>query len=72
MIPNIDFLKAAGFNMIRKHLKVEPRRCDARETPNTRVAPYRTWHWQSRKTVTSFAGCFRLFLMKSARRSFPS
>jgi hypothetical protein len=26
MISDIDFLKAAGFNMIRKHIKVEPRR----------------------------------------------
>jgi hypothetical protein len=26
MISDIDYLKAAGFNMIRKHIKVEPRR----------------------------------------------
>ncbi len=26
MISDIDFLKAAGFNMIRKHIKIEPRR----------------------------------------------
>jgi beta-galactosidase len=26
MVSDIDFLKAAGFNMIRKHIKVEPRR----------------------------------------------
>jgi hypothetical protein len=26
MISDIDFLKASGFNMIRKHIKVEPRR----------------------------------------------
>jgi beta-galactosidase/beta-glucuronidase len=26
MISDIDFLKSAGFNMIRKHIKVEPRR----------------------------------------------
>ncbi len=26
MLSDIEFLKAAGFNMIRKHIKVEPRR----------------------------------------------
>ena len=26
MISDVDFLKAAGFNMIRKHIKIEPRR----------------------------------------------
>ncbi|MFN9915905.1 MAG: glycoside hydrolase family 2, partial [Pirellulaceae bacterium] len=26
MLDDIEFLKAAGFNMIRKHIKVEPRR----------------------------------------------
>ena len=26
MLSDIDYLKAAGFNMIRKHIKIEPRR----------------------------------------------